>query len=95
MFGDDLLQEQHQQALPTFHSESTLEPIIKEHTGVADRRFRRLHGFFPQSWKKEPFQKKIKRLSSQRASQGAGRTILKVHHGRPKGHFTQNSAIIA
>ena len=90
------LQKELEQAFAILLSERALEPIVQQDAGVPpDNGFVLHHGFFPQSWKKEPYPQNIKRLRSKRAFQCAGRPILKVHLGRPKGHFTHNSVIFA
>jgi hypothetical protein len=96
MLGNQRLQEELEQALAVLLPERTLEPIVQQDAGVPPDDGFVLHNvFFPQTSEKEPFQKKIKRLSSKMRPQVVGRPILKVHHGRPKGHFTQNSEIFA
>jgi hypothetical protein len=91
MLGNHLLEEEHQQALPAFHAESAFEPVVEEDAGVPPGRFRCLHGFFPQSWEKEPFPKKIKRLSSKSAFQASGRPKLSPANSLKTTHFTQLS----
>ena len=90
MLWNERLQEELEQALAVLLSKRTLEPIVQQDAGVSpDNGFVLHNGFFPQSCEIEPFQKKIKRLSSKRAFQGAGRPILGF---RSKGNgrlFTQ------
>jgi hypothetical protein len=89
VLGDDFLKEQHQQSLPVLHTESTLEPVIQQDSGIPPRCFRLIHGFFPQTSEKEPCQKKMKRLSSKTPPKGLGRPIFKTHGDRRNSHFTQ------
>ena len=77
MLGNQRLQEELEQALAVLLPERTLEPIVQQDAGVPPDDGFVLHNvFFPQTSEKEPFQKKVKRLSSKSAPEVPARPIL-------------------
>jgi hypothetical protein len=56
MLRNQRLQEELEQALAVLLPERAFEPIVQQDAGVSpDDGFVLHNGFFPQSWKKEPF----------------------------------------
>ena len=77
MLGNQRLQEELEQALAVLLPERAFEPIVQQDAGVSPDDGFVLHNvFFPQTSEKEPFQKKIKRLSSKSAPEVPARPIL-------------------
>jgi hypothetical protein len=77
MLGNQRLQEELEQALTVLLPERAFEPIVQQDAGVSPDDGFVLHNvFFPQTSEKEPFQKKIKRLSSKSAPEVPARPIL-------------------